>query len=75
MKKNKRKATSLIAKTNLNIKLRREQLGLNQSELDKLTGLRTYKYESGEQEMTLTTVAIFSDALQIKPYQLLMENE
>jgi hypothetical protein len=75
MKKNKRKATELISTTNLNIKLRREQLGLNQSELDKLTGLRTYKYESGEQEMTLTTIAIFSDALLIKPHQLLMEND
>jgi hypothetical protein len=74
MKKYKRKATDLISQTNLNIKLRREQLGLNQSELDKLTGLRTYKYESGEQEMTLTTIAIFSDALQVKPHQLLMEH-
>ena len=74
MKKSKRKAVELISKTNLNIKLRREQLGLNQAELDKITGLRTYKYESGEQEMTLTTIAIFSQALQLKPHELLMDD-
>lgn len=75
MKKNKRKATNLISKTSLNIKLRRKELGLSQTELDELTGLKCYKYESGKKEMTLTTIAIYSEALQLEPHQLLMAEE
>ena len=75
MKKNKRKALHFIYKINLKIKQRRKELGLSQIELDNITRLKTYKYESGDQEMTLTTIFIFSNALQLKPHQLLMEEE
>ena len=67
----KRKNTALISKVNLNIKKRREKLDIPQMELDAKTGLKMYKYESGEKDMTLTTLGIIADALKTEPHILL----
>jgi len=69
--KTKRKAVSLISKVNLNIKRTREKAGLTQQELETSTQLKAYKYESGTKDMTLTTLEIIANALNIEPYKLL----
>jgi transcriptional regulator with XRE-family HTH domain len=69
--KTKRKSVSLISKVNLNIKRTREEAGMTQLELETNTQLKIYKYESGTKEMTLTTLEIIANALNIEPYKLL----
>jgi transcriptional regulator with XRE-family HTH domain len=53
---------------------RREHIGLSQDELGHLCGLhRTYigSVERGERNLTMESLAAISDALQMKPHDLL----
>lgn len=72
LKKQKRKNSALISKVNMNIKIRREEIGMSQKQLEAVTRLKMYKYESGNKEMTITTIGIIADALQTESYKLFM---
>ena len=54
-----------------NIRNCRMEKKLTQEQLQEVSGLRIYKYESGKNDMTLTTVHILSSYLEIEPWQLL----
>jgi len=56
----------------MNIKIRREEIGMSQKQLEAVTRLKMYKYESGNKEMTITTIGIIADALQTESYKLFM---
>lgn len=69
--KKSRRDYKLIAKVAGNIKKYREQMNLSQEQLQENTGLAIFRYESGKNDMTLTTLSILSEQLKVKSYQLL----
>lgn len=68
---NKRKSKALIQKTAFNIKKYRLRAGFTQEKLRELTNISVSRCESGKYDMTLTTIQILSEQLEIEPYELL----
>jgi transcriptional regulator with XRE-family HTH domain len=57
-----------------NIQKLRKQKGITQDQLAELSGLNrahVYRLETGRQSMTLRTLKIIGDALEVRPTQLL----
>ncbi len=67
----KRQATELIKIVANNIKQYRLKKNLSQERLEDETGLTIARYESGNHDMTLTTICILSQHLDLEPYELL----
>ncbi len=67
----KRQDTKLISRVASNIKYHRMKKGWSQEKLQEETGLAIARYESGKKDMTLTTLSILSNYLDIEPYELL----
>ncbi|TAL62597.1 MAG: XRE family transcriptional regulator [Bacteroidetes bacterium] len=70
-KKKKRVARELIQKVAGNVKIHRMKRRMTKEKLEDETGLTIARYESGKNDMTLTTLSILSKHLNIEPYQLL----
>ncbi len=68
---NKRKAKELIRKVAFNIKRFRMKEGLTQEQLAGKTSITIQRCESGKNDMTLTTINILSEDLNVEPYELL----
>jgi transcriptional regulator with XRE-family HTH domain len=67
----KRKANKFIAKVASNIKYHRMKRNFSQEKLEDETGLTISRYESGNKDMTLTTIYILSEYLHVEPYKFL----
>ncbi len=67
----KRHATKLIEQVASNIKYYRTKKRMSQEKLQEETGLAIFRYESGRQDMTLTTIDVLARHLDIDPYELL----
>lgn len=68
----KRQDSKLLEKVARNLKYHRMKKGWSQEKLQEGTGLAVARYESGKKDMTLTTISILSNYLQVEPYELLM---
>ncbi|TAL62661.1 MAG: XRE family transcriptional regulator [Bacteroidetes bacterium] len=69
----KRQAGELIKLVAKNIKYYRKRSKMTQEQLQEETGLYFPRYESGKNDMTLTTLGILSEHLNIEPYMLLIK--
>lgn len=69
--KKSRKNYNLIQRVSGNLKKFRLLKNLSQEQLHDETGLSISRYESGKNDMTLTTLSILSEHLGVDPYQLL----
>lgn len=63
--------TELLVLVGNNIKYHRIKKGLTQEKLEDETGLLISRCESGENDMTLTTIGILSKHLGVQPWELL----
>lgn len=73
--KKSRRDYCLIQQVAINIKKYRIQMNLTQEQLQENTQLAVFRYESGKHDMTLSSISILSEHLQVDPWQLLVEIE
>ena len=69
-KEREKKAAELLHRVANNIRKRRTELKMTQKELEECSGLRIYKYESGNNDMTLTTLCCLSEHLKVEVWEL-----
>ena len=69
----KRKAINLLKSVADNIRYYRMKRKLSQEQLEEETRLPVSRYESGRNDMTLTSIFILSKELGVEPYKLLMK--